>query len=235
MKISKMGVLYVDHMGSDVSVVNSARVSTANDNRFKTEIDSKDEGLIRYLARFKHNSPFMHNSITLKLKVPIFVARQLAKHQVGGVINEVSRRYVDEEPEFYFPDSWRARPEKSIKQGSGGVIDFDDSFMYDAVQTCLDAYNHALDNGVAPELARMVLPQNMMTEFYWTGSLFFFDRVRYFRVDHHAQEESRQIGNMIATECEKLFPVSWKELGKNKLTPDPVTKSFWTKVKELFN
>lgn len=235
MKISKMSVEYVDHMGSDVSVVNSARVSTAKDDRFKTEIDAKDEGLIRYLSSNAHNSPFMHNAITLKLKVPIFVARQLAKHQVGGVINEVSRRYVDEEPEFYFPDSWRARPEKSIKQGSGDTIDYDDYFIKDALQTCLDAYNHALDNNVAPELARMILPQNMMTEFYWTGSLFFFDRVRYFRVDHHAQLESQQIGQMIADECEKLFPVSWKELSKKKLTPVKIEKSFWDKVKELFN
>jgi thymidylate synthase (FAD) len=161
--------------------------------------------------------------------VPIFVARQLMKHQVGGVVNEVSRRYVDTTPEFYIPVDWRARPEKSIKQGSGSKMNFDDTFIRLANGSSLRAYELALEEGVAPELARMVLPQNMMTEFYWTGSLLFFDRVRYFRVDAHAQQECKEVAELISAECEKLFPVSWRELSKNKL--EIPNKSFWSKLK----
>jgi len=226
-----MAVELITSMGTDSSVVNAARVSTAKDDRFKTNIDSKDEGLIRYLAAHKHWTPFAHTAITFKLKVPIFVARQLLKHQVGGVVNEISRRYVDSTPEFYIPAEWRARPKKSIKQGSGGVIPFDDSHIKTSVAYALSTYENALENGVAPELARMVLPQNMMTEFYWTGSLLFFDRVRYFRVDQHAQQECKEIAELISAECEKVFPVSWRELSKNVLTVEQPKRSFYSKLK----
>jgi thymidylate synthase (FAD) len=231
-KYVDMGVNLISSMGTDSTIVNAARVSTAKDNRFKTDVDSKDEGLIKYLAAHKHWTPFAHTAITLKLKVPIFVARQLLKHQVGGVVNEISRRYVDSTPEFYIPSEWRARPEKSIKQGSGGTMDFNDVYVKTSVAYALTAYEDALKNGVAPELARLVLPQNMMTEFYWTGSLLFFDRVRYYRVDAHAQQECKEIAELISAECEKLFPVAWRELSKNVLTVEKNNKSsFYSKLK----
>jgi len=130
MQVAKQSVEYVDHMGSDLSVVNAARVSFAKQSVWQNDSDGwiegklydKDAKLISYLAKHGHWSPFAHNSISLRIKAPIFVARQLVKHQVGLVWNEVSRRYVDDEPEFYFPDVWRGKPENA-KQGSSGIIE----------------------------------------------------------------------------------------------------------------
>ena len=166
MKSAKMRVTLVDSMGDDLSVVNAARVSFDKEH---ITIDSRDEKLIKYLAEHNHWSPFGHASLQFRIKAPIFVARQLVKHQVGLVWNEVSRRYVDNEPEFYIPSFWRTRPQGNIKQGSG-----EDRIEYDIAGTMeyvKQTYNNLLNDGVAPEMARMVLPQNMMTEWFWSGSL----------------------------------------------------------------
>lgn len=218
MKIAKISVEYVDHMGSDLSVVNAARVSFNKESGFVDgELPEKDSKLIRYLAKHNHWSPFAHSSIQLRLKVPIFVIRQLAKHQVGGVINEVSRRYVDYEPEFWFPENWRSRPDSSMKQGSGENLDQQEDGMAcilaegSAAQS-LASYQALLSKGVAPEMARMILPQNMMTEFFWTGSLMFFARVCRQRLDSHAQKESQEVAQMISEVVQPLFPVSWEYL-----------------------
>lgn len=203
-----MEVKYIDHMGTDLSVVNAARVSFNKKAEIFTEKDSR---LIKYLAKHNHWTPFGHTSVTLHVKAPIFIARQLGKHQVGLVWNEVSRRYVDDEPEFFEPDVWRKRPEGSVKQGSseeavGGVVLSD---YYDTVE-CL--YAELLHLGVCPEQARMVLPQSMMTEWYWTGSIAAFARVYQQRIDAHAQKEVQEIAKQIDSEISPLFPFSWQAL-----------------------
>lgn len=207
MKVQQITVDYIDHMGTDLTVVNSARVSF---NKSKDVFDEQDEKLIRYLAKHDHWSPFAHTSIQLKVAAPIFVARQLVKHQVGGVWNEVSRRYVDYEPTFYMPDEWRSRPQNS-KQGSGLDI-ISNIDISNHVQQSVDLYTQLLGQNVAPEMARMVLPQNMMTEWYWTGSLVFWARVCKLRLDSHTQEESQIVAKQINDICVKLFPISWRQL-----------------------
>lgn len=216
MKITNQEVTYVDHMGSDLSIVNAARVSF---NKVSSTLTDGDKKLISYLAKHNHWTPFGHASVSLRIKCPIFVARQLGKHQVGLVWNEVSRRYVDEEPEFYFPDQWRGRP-VNAKQGSSNEVisvevtgmDYYENIPEDSVTIALEAYTRMIKRGVAPEQARMVLPQNTMTEFIWTGSLAAFCRVCKLRLDPHSQLETQEIAKGIGAVLEKLFPVGYKSL-----------------------
>lgn len=235
MKIADISVEYIDHMGSDLSVVNAARVSFDKKSDWdygEVEIrpdpcdpearvwvapktlKATDARLISYLAKHNHWSPFAHTSVQFRVKAPIFVARQLVKHQVGGVWNEVSRRYVDSEPEFYFPATWRGRP-VNAKQGSSGVMP--ESAMWDGaakehVKNCLAWYEGAIASGMAPEQARMVLPQNTMTEWIWTGSLVFWARVCTLRLDSHAQDETSEVARQINELVQPLFPMSWGAL-----------------------
>lgn len=210
-----MKVKLIDHMGSDLSVVNAARVSFAkHHDEFDEERDAK---LIRYLARHGHWTPFGHTSVTIHVKAPIFVARQLAKHQVGLVWNEVSRRYVDDEPEVFMPSVWRKKPEGSIKQGSGESFSAESGariskVLYVLHETALAGYEALLEYGVAPEQARMILPQSMYTEWYWTGSIAAWARVCKLRLDPHAQQETRDVAEQIDEVMKELFPISWKEL-----------------------
>src|SRR6056300_2032678 len=207
-----MKVELVDKMGTDLSVVNAARVSYA---KSKESFDVvKDEKLIKYLAEHEHWSPFAHASLQFRIKAPIFVARQLVKHQVGLVWNEVSRRYVDDAPELYRPDSWRGRPQNS-KQGSDGEVKLDQTInhnMETTMESCLILYNSLLQKGVAPEQARMVLPQSMMTEWYWSGTVYAFARVCNLRNKPDAQEETRTVTYEIARHMKDHFPVSTKYL-----------------------
>ena len=201
-----MNVSVVDKMGSDLSVVNAARVSFA---KHKTEFEDNDEKLIKYLATHDHWSPFGHASLQFRIKAPVFVARQLVKHQVGLVWNEVSRRYVDNEPEFYMPFMWRGKPENK-KQGSSDLeYEFDITML---MQHCKDTYNQMIEEGIAPEMARMVLPQNMMTEWYWSGTLYAFARVCNLRNKEDSQEETRMVTHEIARHMRDHFPVSTKYL-----------------------
>lgn len=216
-----MEVTYINHMGSDLSVVNSARVSFHKESDWEynhggiTTLKNADERLINYLAKHKHWSPFAHTSVTFRIKAPIFVARQLGKHQVGLVWNEVSRRYVDTEPEFYDPEIWRERAD-NVKQGSsihgiplqGRMKDRYSAFTREV----LKLYNSMLEQMVCPEQARMVLPQSMYTEWYWTGSMVAFERVCKLRLDPHTQAETRYIAEQIDKEMRELFPVSWRAL-----------------------
>lgn len=211
MKISEMSVEYVDHMGSDLSVVNAARVSF---HKISEEFTEQDGKLLNYLARHNHWTPFAHCFASFRIKAPIFVARQLVKHQVGLAWNEVSRRYVDEEPEFWFPKLWRGRP-VNMKQGSSGVVDDTLMFHIIAVETCkenLAVYNDMIACGVAPEQARMALPQNTMTEWIWSGSLAAFCRVCNLRLDPHSQQETRELVGALAGLLRPLFPVSFAAL-----------------------
>ena len=201
-----MEVLLVDHMGSDLTVANAARVSFG---KRKTVMDKSDEKLIGYLAKHNHWSPFGHTTIQFHIKAPMFVARQLSKHQVGLVWNEISRRYCDSKPEFYNPPNWRLKA-LNVKQGSSNEIIEHDITEYNNI--CLNTYNNLLAKNIAPEMARMVLPMNIMTEFYWSGSLAAFSRICKLRLAKDAQYETRIIAQMISDECEKLFPVSWAAL-----------------------
>ena len=212
-----MDVELIDHMGSDASVVNAARVSFGKRIKEMSEGDTK---LIKYLAKHNHWSPFGHASVQFRIKAPIFVARQLVKHQVGLTWNEISRRYVEYEPEFYEVDTWRGRPINK-KQGSSEeeIVWIDRSTRTDALQSqvetiALKNYNRMLEAGVAPEQARMILPQSMMTEWYWSGTLYAFARVCNLRCAEDAQYETRIVANLIDKECEQLFPISWTELRK---------------------
>jgi len=209
-----MKVTLVDKMGTDLSVVNAARVSYA---KSKDSFDVvKDEKLIKYLAEHEHWSPFAHASLQFRIKAPIFVARQLVKHQVGLVWNEVSRRYVDDAPELYRPDSWRGRPQNS-KQGSEGEVKLDQTINYNmetTMESCLILYNSLLQKGVAPEQARMVLPQSMMTEWYWSGTLYAFARVCNLRCKPDTQRETQEVANEIDRLTNEAFPRSWKYLRK---------------------
>ena len=209
-----MKVELVDKMGTDLSVVNAARVSYA---KSKDAFDVvKDEKLIKYLADHDHWSPFAHASLQFRIKAPIFVARQLVKHQVGLVWNEVSRRYVDDAPELYRPDAWRGRPQNS-KQGSDGEVKLDQTIEYNmetTMESCLILYNSLLQKGVAPEQARMVLPQSMMTEWYWSGTLYAFARVCNLRCKPDTQLETQEVANEIDRLTNEAFPRSWKHLRK---------------------
>lgn len=215
MKLVDSTVEYIDHMGTDKSVVNAARVSFANDDQDVVFDELKDTKLINYLARHNHWTPFGHTSVTLKIKAPIFVARQLVKHQIGGVWNEVSRRYVDYEPEFHRVELLRGRPVNAKQGSSDEVIDPANLIIIErAFQQSLAAYDLLLDAGVCPEQARMVLPLGSMTDWYWTGSLMFWARVCKLRLDSHSQSETRDVAVQINKIVGELFPVSWEALSK---------------------
>ncbi|CAB4137586.1 THY1 Predicted alternative thymidylate synthase [uncultured Caudovirales phage] len=206
-----MKATYIDHMGSDLTVVNAARVSFAKHHQeFKPLADTN---LIAYLARHNHWTPFAHPQITLHMKAPIFVRTQCFKHKVGFTENEVSRRYIDSQPEFYIPAEWRKRASDK-KQGSSSEIAMIEAqvgfegFCGEAVAF----YNDLIDSGVAPEQARMVLPQAMYTEWYWTGSLAAWARFVKQRTHTDAQLEIAELAKQCGKIIAPLFPVSWKAL-----------------------
>tara|TARA_R110002153_G_scaffold125018_1_gene271811 strand:- start:289 stop:1074 length:786 start_codon:yes stop_codon:yes gene_type:complete len=258
-------VTYKDHMGSDLTVVNSARVSFGKERKALgyTSIDGgpdipvladTDKKLIHYLAKYKHMSPFGHSFVTFHVKAPMFVARQLVKHKFLRW-NEISRRYVDSDPEFYLPDEWRGRS-KDKKQGSEGVIDeitfvedelvavwdkdkeemmldpnqervlwqlkdcsitscSPEEFVVDLNTIAFREYKRLIDNGIAPEQARMILPQNTMTEWYWSGSLDAFADMCNLRCKPDTQVETRVVADQINHKMLDLFPVSWAALLHN--------------------
>tara|TARA_R110000772_G_scaffold85018_3_gene178996 strand:+ start:297 stop:941 length:645 start_codon:yes stop_codon:yes gene_type:complete len=212
-----MQVTLINSMGTDQTVVDAARVSFAKKAENYTE--DQNEKLIGYLARHNHWTPFGHAQATFHIEAPVFVARQLVKHQVGLVWNEVSRRYVDDTPRFFSPPSWRPRaPDK--KQGSDKhdmIPDMRQAWkIYEsAIHNISKTYAILLEMGVAPEQARMVLPQSMMTEWYWTGSLAAWSRVCRLRISDDAQAETEKVAQDISREMKHLFPLSWAALEKN--------------------
>ena len=207
-------------MGTDLTVVNAARVSFAKESEWESipeggEVEGllsvADEKLIKYLAKHNHWSPFGHASMQFHIKAPIFVARQLVKHQVGLVWNEVSRRYVDDEPEFYIPKEWRLKAENKKQGSSDETVEYD---IQGTMQFMKQTYHNLLREQVAPEMARMVLPQNMYTEWYWSGTLMAFARVCNLRCAKDTQWETQQIANKIDKFGAEFFPYSWVELRK---------------------
>jgi thymidylate synthase (FAD) len=211
---------YIDHMGSDLSVVNAARVSFGKVSDWNepsmgkaSGLSDRDAKLVRYLAVHKHISPFGHAFCTWHVKAPVFVARQLVKHKFLRW-NEISRRYVDDEPEFYKPDVWRGRSADK-KQGSEGVVKLygvAEQIVDDYAAEALTAYQVLLEAGVAPEQARMVLPQSTMTEWYWSGSLDALADMCNLRCTGDTQLETRLVANQICDKMRELFPVSWLAL-----------------------
>jgi thymidylate synthase (FAD) len=216
-------VTYIDHMGSDLSVVNSARVSFGKKSELVEGVVKEDEQgdylemvlserdakLIMYLAKHNHKSPFNHAFATFHVKAPIFVARQLQKHEYMPW-NEISRRYVDEEPELYEAPIWRGRAEDK-KQGSYGEVESNANVLY-YNKNALMMYKQLLDEGVAPEQARMVLPQSMMTEWYWSGSLYAFAKMCGLRLKDDTQAETRIVAEKIEDVMMDIFPNSWEAL-----------------------
>lgn len=206
----------VDHMGDDLRVANVARVSF---DKWKEEFDEKDVKLIDYLARNEHTSPFRHVQISVRCTAPVFLARQLGKHQVGLSWNEVSRRYVDVGIEFFVPDSWRSRPTDGMKQGSGSEYKHQNAVNSDyeyLLKHCLEIYESFIKQGVAPEMARMVLPQSMMVSWVWTGSLTSFFHIYRLRAEAHAQKEAQDFAQLIEEVVQPLFPHSWSALKGDK-------------------
>jgi len=223
-----LNVDFIESWGSDLSVVNAARVSF---DKHSSELLPKDEKLIHYLAKHKHTSCFEHMGATLKLKVPIFIARQIQRHRTFSY-NEISRRYVDSPPEFFWPDKWRARAENA-KQGSsdeevvrlqtktfpiiyptgveGPWIDTH-RLAETLVDRALRVYKEMLEANVAPELARMILPQNLYTEMYMSGNLRAWSHFLHLRLDGHAQKEVQDVAKMVADILTPLFPVSMEAL-----------------------
>ena len=209
-------------MGSDARVVDAARVSFAKEASNYT--DEQNDKLLKYLATHGHWTPFSHPMITMRETVPIFVARQRFKHMVGFTYNEVSRRYVDDPPEFFTPKEWRGKP-VNAKQGSSEtvisrIVDPMDSdvtwsteeFYDEIIDFCADRYYTMIENGIAPEQARMVLPQSMITSYYVTGSLAAWARAYKQRIDPHAQKEIQDLAVQWGELIEPHFPVSWKVL-----------------------
>jgi thymidylate synthase (FAD) len=208
---------YYHHMGDDITTVNAARVSFAKQSKLVCtdliqgtyDLDNRDKKLISYLAKHKHLSPFNHASVTFVCKAPIFVARQLQKHEYMPW-NEVSRRYVSDNIEFYQPEVWRGRSADK-KQGSEGVCQ-PPLWLDSTMNQVLDLYDQMIHDGVAPEQARMVLPQNTMTEWYWTGTLGAIAKMCNLRCKPDTQYETRLIADQISDKMGQLFPVSWEAL-----------------------
>ena len=202
--------------GDDLTVVNAARVSFSKESSSMTPADEK---LIRYLAKHNHTSPFFHPQIRLRLKMPIFVAREWFRHTVGFARNEVSRRYVDTPPECYIPESESIRERDSNKKQGSKVTAVADSnyareHIEDVTNLCMDTYNTLLNANVAPEVARMILPQSMHTEFIETASLYAYARLCKLRLSPDAQYEIRQYAQGVSDLLEKIFPVSWLALNE---------------------
>jgi thymidylate synthase (FAD) len=237
---------YIDHMGTDLTVANAARVSFGKQSEMDTSdvwgpptLKDKDAKLIQYLAKHKHISPFGHCFASFHIKAPVFVARQLVKHKFLRW-NEISRRYVDEKPEFYVPTEWRGKSADK-KQGSSSEVvkmlhwiiedpdlSVDGHTHYDNVsdnpnrwssyvnKQAIDLYNAMINSGVCPEQARMVLPQSMMTEWYWSGSLDAFADMCKLRCASDTQAETQEVAKQISVKMHELFPVSWMALAKGQ-------------------
>ncbi len=217
----------LDYCGSDEAVANAARVSFSAFGEWngipEGYTKAKADKLIGYLAEHQHTSPFRHNSITVRCQAPIFLARQLMKHQAGLSWNEISMRYCDKPVGFFIPEEWRSRPDKSLKQGSGdssvvtlqrdsGYVTSVDGEYRRYLTSCISLYETMLSNNIAPEMARMVLPQSMLTDWVWTGNLMAFSHVYNLRSKDNAQLEARVFADELNSVLEPLFPVAWKAL-----------------------
>lgn len=223
-------VEYIDHMGSDLSVVNAARVSFAKESSYipqnqglgyyrEPELYEKDEKLIKYLAKYDHWTPFAHTAITLRASAPVPIRTQCFKHKIGMVENEESRRYISSTPEIYIPEFFRSKPEGSIKQGSGDQHCDSDHWIKlyeDHVRESVNLYSNMIQDGVCPEQARFILPQGTIVNWIWTGNLVSFANFYLKRTDPNAQYEVELVAESVGNIVENLYPISWKALVANK-------------------
>jgi len=212
--LDKGFVQYMDKMGSDVDVANAARVSFHKESALEEDgsLSQRDEKLINYLAKHNHFTPLAQVNIKLRIKMPIFVARQMMRSNIGIVWNEVSRRYVDNPPEAYMSDVWRSRPTGGMKQGSGSEEIQVDESDEKHLELMLGYYNTMIADGIAPEQARAFLPQSTYTEVVGNFTLAALARVCALRIDPHAQWEIQEYARAMSEIAEQYFPVSWKAL-----------------------
>jgi len=214
-------VEYIDHMGDDLRIANVARVSFANWNdKFTTREDKakgSDEGLLSFLARENHWSPYAHAVVQLRMKAPVPIRTQCFKSKQGFVENEESRRYISSEPELFIPKHFRSKPDGSIKQGSGGKHERSEFWMDKYINKCdeaIELYSGMIEDGVAPEQARFILPQGTYVNWIWTGSLAAFARFYKLRQHSTAQGEVQDLADEVGKVIQPLFPYAWKELTK---------------------
>ncbi len=215
----------LETFGDDLTVVNAARVSFAKETK---EFQPRDAKLVKYLADHNHNSPFFHPQARFRIKMPIFVAREWFRHTVGFARNEVSRRYVDDEPECWIPETLRER-DTNKKQGSKESAIPENDVVVEKIrkytENSLAFYNELLEQKVAPEIARLVLPQSMYTEFIETASVAAYARLCGLRLDPHAQKEIRDFASAVDTLMRERFPVSWAALISDTPSAAPATTS----------
>lgn len=213
-----ISVTYMDHLGTDLTIVNAARVTMGVSHE---ELNEKDTRLLRFLARENHRTPFRHAQVSFRCSAPIAIARQLGKHQVGFSWNEMSRRYKDGAVECFIPETIFKRPD-NLHSGSGVAFEAPLSealrkVFAGAYHDAVTLYESLLDDGVAPEQARFVLPQGMVTEWVWTGSLYGWAELCRQRLSSHAQYEVRLFAQQIAAEMKRLYPIAWEALMENML------------------
>lgn len=208
--LNKGFVKVIDHMGSDLSAVNAARISF---NKQKEVFDASDEKLLKYLTAHNHTSPFRHQVVTMHVKAPIFVFRQWMKHRIGSEFNEISGRYVEFEPsEFYVPEMYRKQSVNN-KQGSDGPVDNQEDASIVFESACKDAitsYKNLISLGICREQARCILPQGMYSEVYWTASLQAIAHFIHLRDEGHAQWEIQEYARAVRELILELYPVSLK-------------------------
>jgi thymidylate synthase (FAD) len=202
----------LETFGNDLTVVNAARVSLG---KHVDEFTERDAKLCKYLADHDHISPFFHPQARFRLKMPIWMAREWFRHTIGFARNEVSRRYVDDPPTFHLPEHLRTRAANK-KQGSNDDVHPDNDFMLAILkESCghsMMCYKSLLEHNVPPEQARMVLPQNMMTEFIETGSLAAYARLCKLRMGSDAQKEIQEVAQKVSDALEAKFPATWSVL-----------------------
>lgn len=216
--MNQIKVEYVDHMGNDLSVVDAARVSFANQSHWKEyqegELLEKDKKLINYLAKHNHWTPFAHTAITLRVAAPVPIRTQCFKHKIGLTENEESRRYIKSTPEIFIPE-FREKPEGSIKQGSGGIHPDNKEWtqVYKSItRDAVTAYEEMIHHGIAPEQARFILPQGAIVNWIWTGNLVSFANFYNKRIDPHAQKEIQEVARKVDEVIRPLFPTAWSAL-----------------------
>lgn len=221
---NKINAEYIDHMGSDLSVVRAARVSFAKDDvdeqgyAFFGVLSDRDAKLITYLAKHSHWTPFAHTSITFRCSAPVPIRTQCFKHKQGLVENEESRRYISSTPELFVPNEFRMAPTGGAKQGSEGIHSNSHLWIEDYKEYCAEGiykYECMIRDGVCPEQARFVLPQGCLVNWYWTGSLAAYARFYKQRTDSHAQKEIQDLARIIGDKLAELYSVSWKALTEN--------------------
>lgn len=229
--MSQIKAELLDYMGTDLDVVNAARVSFSKQSQWENEhwdhpdfeipnyLKEADVKLINYLAKHDHWTPFAHTALKFRCSAPVPIRTQAFKHKIGMVENEESRRYISSTPEVFVPEFFRSKPEGSIKQGSGEKHPMSNlliSEYEELVNSCVAKYEQLIGLGVCPEQARFILPQGAIVNWIWTGNLVSFANFYLKRTDPNAQHEVRVLAESVGKQIAEIFPVSWEALTKEK-------------------